>query len=90
MVFNFYNLPRDGMEAEELSMECLEQILRFHSKTQKCWLSQLHSSDSLAVFDVLVYFILYRVNTKPRPVLNSIRHHIREGSFSVNNVLVGM
>ena len=71
-------------------MECLEQVLRFHSKTQKCWLSQLHSSEGLSVFDILVYFILFRVSAKPRPVMNSIRHHVREGILAVSNIQVGI
>ena len=62
-------------------MECLEQILRFHSKTQKCWLGELHRSKELSVFDMLVYLILYRVNNKPKNVLASLKHHVKEDSL---------
>ena len=79
---------REGLDAEELSMECLEQILRFHNKTQKCWLSQLHAATELSVFDLLVYLILYRVNSRPKAVLTSLKHHVRGGSLTASLVQV--
>ena len=88
-MYKYAHISREGEEAEELSMECLEQVLRFHNKTQKCWLAQLHASSSLTVFDLLVYLILFRVNHKPKNVLHSLKHHVKEGSLNSTLIQVG-